>query len=49
MAERGFLLTPSEELVEQVARQGYDPQYGARPIKRMIKRNCSTRAEPLDH
>jgi len=38
MAERGFLLTPSEELVEQIARQGYDPQYGARPIKRMIQK-----------
>ena len=38
LAERDMLLTPSEELVEHIAHVGYDPQYGARPIKRMIQK-----------
>ncbi len=38
LAERDMLLTPSEELVDHIATQGYDPQFGARPIKRMIQK-----------
>ncbi len=38
LKERDMLLTPSEELVEHIARVGYDPQFGARPIKRMIQK-----------
>src|SRR5690606_29748649 len=38
LADRDMLLTPSEELVEHIAHMGYDPQYGARPIKRMIQK-----------
>ncbi|MCO6481452.1 MAG: ATP-dependent chaperone ClpB [Flavobacteriales bacterium] len=38
LAERDMLLTPSEELVEHIAHVGYDPQFGARPIKRMIQK-----------
>jgi ATP-dependent Clp protease ATP-binding subunit ClpB len=38
LAERDMQLTPSEELVDHIARLGYDPQFGARPIKRMIQK-----------
>ncbi|MEO5583866.1 MAG: ATP-dependent chaperone ClpB [Flavobacteriales bacterium] len=38
LADRDMLLTPSEELVDHISRMGYDPQYGARPIKRMIQK-----------
>ncbi|MBP9161417.1 MAG: type VI secretion system ATPase TssH, partial [Flavobacteriales bacterium] len=38
LADRNMLLTPSEELVDHIAHLGYDPQYGARPIKRMIQK-----------
>ncbi|HMN05688.1 MAG TPA: ATP-dependent chaperone ClpB [Flavobacteriales bacterium] len=38
LAERDVLLTPSKELVDHIARVGYDPQFGARPIKRMIQK-----------
>ncbi|MBP8823044.1 MAG: ATP-dependent chaperone ClpB [Flavobacteriales bacterium] len=38
LAERDMLLTPSEELVAHIAHTGYDPQFGARPIKRMIQK-----------
>ncbi len=38
LADRDMLLTPSEELVDHIAHMGYDPQFGARPIKRMIQK-----------
>jgi len=38
LAERDMLLTPSEELIDHIAHTGYDPQFGARPIKRMIQK-----------
>ena len=38
LADRDMILTPSEELVDHIALLGYDPQFGARPIKRMIQR-----------
>ncbi|MFT3885856.1 MAG: ATP-dependent chaperone ClpB [Flavobacteriales bacterium] len=38
LAEKDILLSPSEELVEHIATVGYDPQFGARPIKRMIQK-----------
>ena len=38
LAERDMLLTPSEEMVDHIALLGYDPQFGARPIKRMIQK-----------
>ncbi len=38
LAERDILLTPSKELVDHIADVGYDPQFGARPIKRMIQK-----------
>jgi ATP-dependent Clp protease ATP-binding subunit ClpB len=29
----------SDGAVEWLTKQGYDPQYGARPVKRLIQRN----------
>ncbi len=36
--ENGFHLTYSEYLLEFLAEQGYDPQFGARPLKRLIQK-----------
>jgi ATP-dependent Clp protease ATP-binding subunit ClpB len=38
LAEKDIHLTPSPELVDHISEQGYDPQFGARPIKRMIQK-----------
>ncbi len=38
LEERDIHLVPSEELLEHIIQTGYDPQYGARPIKRLIQR-----------
>lgn len=31
-------MTWSDEAIESLSRQGFDPQFGARPIKRVIQR-----------
>jgi len=36
LIDRDIDLEFSEELVDYIAREGYDPQYGARPLKRLI-------------
>jgi ATP-dependent Clp protease ATP-binding subunit ClpB len=38
MAKRDLQLEFSEALVEFVAKAGFDPQFGARPLKRVIQR-----------
>ena len=38
LEEKDIHLTPSKQLVDHIAETGYDPQFGARPIKRMIQR-----------
>jgi len=38
LAEKGIVLEATEEAITSLARQGFDPQYGARPIKRVIQR-----------
>ena len=38
LAERRLTLTLSDEAREFLAKRGYDPQYGARPLKRLIQR-----------
>lgn len=35
---KGIHLKPSSDLVQHIATVGYDPQFGARPIKRMIQK-----------
>ena len=39
MKKNGFELEVNEEVYKDIARQAYDPQYGARPIKRFIQQN----------
>jgi ATP-dependent Clp protease ATP-binding subunit ClpB len=39
LAEMGMKISMTDKAVDLVAEQGYDPQYGARPIKRLIQRN----------
>jgi ATP-dependent Clp protease ATP-binding subunit ClpB len=38
LAERGFTLEVSEAAREYLAEVGYDPDFGARPLKRAIQR-----------
>ncbi len=38
LAERGLSITLTEQAVALVAEHGYDPTYGARPIKRALQR-----------
>ena len=44
LAERGLSLELSDGAREYLARTGYDPDYGARPLKRVIQREI---ADPL--
>lgn len=39
LRERGLELVMSQDAVELVAEHGYDPVYGARPLKRAIQRD----------
>jgi ATP-dependent Clp protease ATP-binding subunit ClpB len=43
LAERNVSLELTEEAREFVARQGYDPVYGARPLKRFLQHELETR------
>lgn len=44
LSDRGLSLEVSSELKEHLAEAGYDPAYGARPLKRVIQRQL---ADPL--
>ena len=39
MERNGYSLEVSEEVYRDIARQAYNPQYGARPIRRFIQQN----------
>jgi ATP-dependent Clp protease ATP-binding subunit ClpB len=39
LRENEIEVTISEDAVQWIADQGYDPQYGARPIKRLLEKN----------
>ena len=41
--QRGIKLTVSERALLQLVKEGYDPQYGARPLKRVIQRRIEDR------
>ena len=43
LAERGVKLELSEAARNHIARAGYDPVYGARPLKRYLQRHLETR------
>ena len=38
LGEKGIAFSSTDEAIESLTRQGYDPQFGARPIKRVIQR-----------
>ena len=38
LADNGVRLQVTERALEFIAREGYDPQFGARPVKRAIQR-----------
>jgi ATP-dependent Clp protease ATP-binding subunit ClpB len=42
LADRHIELALSEAAKEHIARQGYDPVYGARPLKRFLQRHVET-------
>lgn len=39
LADNGFVIEVTEKAVEWIAHEGYDPQFGARPVKRVIQRH----------
>jgi ATP-dependent Clp protease ATP-binding subunit ClpB len=39
MKESGISLHPTQDAIDLIARLGYDPQFGARPVKRLIQRD----------
>jgi ATP-dependent Clp protease ATP-binding subunit ClpB len=43
LAERRLTLDLSDAAREHIAREGYDPVYGARPLKRYLQREVETR------
>jgi ATP-dependent Clp protease ATP-binding subunit ClpB len=43
LAERGLTLEIDEDARRFIAREGYDPVYGARPLRRLIAREVETR------
>jgi ATP-dependent Clp protease ATP-binding subunit ClpB len=43
LADRRMILEVTEEACRYIARQGYDPVYGARPLRRFIAREVETR------
>lgn len=38
LADNGIVLEVTDKAVEWIAKEGYDPQFGARPVKRVIQR-----------
>jgi ATP-dependent Clp protease ATP-binding subunit ClpB len=42
LAERGITLELTDEAAGHIAKTGYDPVYGARPLKRVIQRDVET-------
>jgi ATP-dependent Clp protease ATP-binding subunit ClpB len=47
LAQKELSLTVSPAAVEQIAREGYDPAYGARPLKRLIQKKIQDRLAML--
>jgi ATP-dependent Clp protease ATP-binding subunit ClpB len=39
LSEMGMVVSMTDRAIDFVAESGYDPQYGARPIKRLMQRN----------
>lgn len=47
LAEKGIELETSGEVFEYLAKEGYNPQYGARPLKRLIQNKILTQVANL--
>ncbi len=43
LEQRGITLTVTERVLALLVKEGYDPQYGARPLKRVIQRRIEDR------
>lgn len=43
LARQGITLRVTEPAIEELANRGYDPQFGARPLKRVIQREIENR------
>ena len=41
-AENGYVISFSEDVISYLAENGYDPQYGARPLRRIIQDKIET-------
>ena len=39
LEEKNIIIKATEEAIELLADRGYDPQFGARPVKRVIQRD----------
>ena len=44
LEERKITLKLDNDALDWLADKGYDPAYGARPLKRVSRRNCRTRS-----
>ena len=42
LGERGITLELTTEAAEYIAKAGYDPVYGARPLKRVVQRQIES-------
>jgi ATP-dependent Clp protease ATP-binding subunit ClpB len=42
LSQQGIVLEISQEAEEFIAKEGYDPVYGARPLKRFIQQHLET-------
>jgi len=38
LAQQGIVIDATDQAIELLAKKGYDPQYGARPVKRVIQK-----------
>ena len=41
--QRGIALSVSSDALTALVKEGYDPQYGARPLKRVVRRRIEDR------
>jgi ATP-dependent Clp protease ATP-binding subunit ClpB len=47
MAQSGYDMRITDEAIDWLAKTGYDPQYGARPLKRLIQREIVNKLSKL--
>ena len=43
VAKEGILIDATDEAVDYLAQKGFDPQFGARPVKRIIQKEVLNR------